>query len=50
MTRLGILHETRYAYARRGLPVSGAILGDPGDAHLHVSVQIRLIEDLDAAA
>ncbi|MBO9709016.1 MAG: transglutaminase family protein [Caulobacter sp.] len=32
------------------LPVSGAILGDPGEAHLHVSVQVRLIDDLDAAA
>lgn len=34
----------------QALPVSGAILGDPGKSRLHVSVDVRLINEIDRAA
>ncbi|WP_297513498.1 transglutaminase family protein [uncultured Caulobacter sp.] len=34
----------------QALPVSGAIIGDPGASRLHVSVDVRLADEVDAAA
>lgn len=34
----------------QALPVSGAIFGDPGSARLHVSVDVRLVDEIDRAA
>ena len=34
----------------QALPVSGAIIGDPGSSRLHVSVDVRLIDEIDRAA
>lgn len=34
----------------QALPVSGAILGDPGKSRLHVSVDVRLIDEIGRAA
>jgi transglutaminase-like putative cysteine protease len=31
-------------------PVSGTIIGEPGEAHLHVRVEVRLLDPLSAAA
>ena len=31
-------------------PVSGTIIGDPGEAHLSVTVEVRLLDALDEAA
>jgi len=33
----------------QALPVSGAIIGDPGSSRLHVSVEVRLIEPINHA-
>ena len=33
----------------QALPVSGAIIGDPGVARLQVSVDVRLVEDINHA-
>lgn len=34
----------------QALPISGAIIGDPGRSRLHVSVDVRLIDEIDRAA
>lgn len=34
----------------QALPVSGAIIGDPGKSRLHVSVDVRLIDEIGRAA
>ena len=34
----------------QALPVSGAIIGDPGSSRLHVSVDVRLVDEIDRAA
>ena len=34
----------------QALPVSGAIIGDPGTARLHVSVDVRLVDEINRAA
>ncbi|PIB96618.1 transglutaminase family protein [Caulobacter sp. X] len=34
----------------QALPVSGAIIGDPGKARLHVSVDVRLVDEMGRAA
>jgi transglutaminase-like putative cysteine protease len=34
----------------QALPVSGAIIGDPGSARLHVSVEVRLIDPINQVA
>jgi len=34
----------------QALPVSGAIIGDPGSARLHVSVEVRLVDPINHAA
>jgi transglutaminase-like putative cysteine protease len=34
----------------QALPVSGAIIGDPGSSRLHVSVEVRLVDSIDQAA
>jgi hypothetical protein len=31
-------------------PVSGTIIGEPGEAHLNVRVEVRLLDPLSAAA
>jgi transglutaminase-like putative cysteine protease len=34
----------------QALPVSGAIIGHPGSSRLHVSVDVRLVDEIDRAA
>lgn len=34
----------------QALPVSGAIIGDPGQSRLHVSVDVRLVDEIGRAA
>jgi hypothetical protein len=31
-------------------PITGAIVGDPGEARLDVNVEVRLLDNLSAAA